>query len=86
MPKVRRPFDERDRQEDDLIKEQIDILRIKSHKRHDMIAKDLHMAPATWKRRREKPQTFTLPELRRLRNYMEKHGLTLNVLFTEEAS
>lgn len=86
MPKVARPFDERDRSEDGKIKEQIDILRIKSHKRHDLIAKDLRMSPETWKRRRDCPQTFTLPELRRLRNYMAKYGMVLDVLFIGEGT
>lgn len=86
MPKVKRLTTNRDKDEDILIQEQIGILRVKTHKRHDQIAKELHMSRDTWKRRRDNPQTFTLPELRRLRDYMHKHGLELEVLFNDKAS
>lgn len=81
MPRVKRLVDSRDKDEDVLIQEQIGILRVKAHKSHEEIAKDLKMSRDTWKRRRDKPQTFTLPELRRLRNYMSRYGMQLEVMF-----
>lgn len=81
MPRVKRLVENRDKDEDVLIQEQIGILRVKTHKTHEEIAKDLRMSRDTWKRRRDFPQTFTLPELRRLRNYMSKYGMQLEVMF-----
>lgn len=86
MPKVKRLITDRDKDEDILIQEQIGILRVKSHKTHDQIAKELRMGRDTWKRRRDNPRTFTLPELRRLRDVMAKYGLTLEVMYHDAAS